>query len=291
MIKSMTAYARKTLSDSFGRLTIEIHSVNRKILDLSLHLPKEYLRFDMEIRKWLSKVLERGQITFRLTLQNEDIAQTVLPDQLKMLKEEWETICKHLGYDPQKMIDLRFLVEQLSVATAPELKDETDVQSVLKKGVEETLHTLMQMKETEGKALALDMQKRLALIEKNCAEIERKKEQPLAHYRKKMFDKFKELGHQHAEIEERITREVILLAEKMDVTEELVRLSTHISQFRSHLQSAEKSVGRTLEFLTQEMHREINTLGAKSADTEIAFHVVNIKSELDKIKEQVQNIE
>jgi uncharacterized protein (TIGR00255 family) len=114
---------------------------------------------------------------------------------------------------------------------------------------------------------------------------------PFDHYRKKLIERLKEMGHLHSEAEERIAREVVLLAEKMDVTEELVRLRAHIEQFRHHLFSPEKAVGRTLDFLTQEMHREINTLGSKSSDSDISLYVVKLKSELDKIREQVQNIE
>jgi uncharacterized protein (TIGR00255 family) len=147
------------------------------------------------------------------------------------------------------------------------------------------------MKETEGHVLATDIEKRLKIIEENIAGIEIKKEDPFVHYRKKLLERLKEIGHLHGEAEERVSREVALLADKMDVTEELVRLRAHLAQFRQHLFSTEKAIGRTLDFLTQEMHREINTLGSKSSDTAISLYVVRIKSELDKIREQVQNIE
>ena len=295
MIKSMTAYGRASVSAVQWRFVIEIHSVNRKMLDMSLYLPKDLLRFDIEIRKWLSQYLERGQITLRLTLQSEGGSNKLFSNysiQLKTLKEGWNKVASELGYDPEKMIDLSFLVSQLQMLPSFESKeDEETLKASLKAAVEVALQELMVMKETEGKTLALDIQKRLKLIEENIAAIELKKEFPLIHYRKKLIDRLKEVGHLHAEAEERIIREVALLAEKMDVTEELVRLRTHIEQFRQHLSLHEKAVGRTLDFLTQEMHREINTLGSKSADSEISLYVVKIKSELDKIREQVQNIE
>jgi uncharacterized protein (TIGR00255 family) len=295
MIKSMTAYSRASASSPLGRFVIEIHSVNRKMLDMSLYLPKDLLRFDIEIRKWLSQSLERGQITLRLTLQSEGAGYQLFSNyslQLKALKERWENLARELGYDPQKMIDLHFLVSQLQMIPPFESKEnEETLKTVLKEGVDLALQELMQMKETEGKTLALDIQKRLKIIEENIAAVELKKEFPLIHYRKKLIDRLKEIGHLHAEVEERIVREVAILAERMDVTEELVRLHTHIEQFRQYLFSHEKAVGRTLDFLTQEMHREVNTLGSKSADSEISLYVVKIKSELDKIREQVQNIE
>ncbi len=295
MIKSMTAYSRASASSSLGRLVVEIHSVNRKMLDVSVNLPKDLLRFDMDIRKWLSKSLERGQVTVRVTLQSEGSAgrsPSASFSQLKNLKEGWEKIASDLGYDPKTMIDLSFLMGQLQVSQGIESpQEEESIRDALKEAVEPALQDLMQMKETEGKTLALDIQKRLKLIEETVALVEAKKELPLVHYRKKLIERLKEVGQVHQEAEERIAREVVLLAEKMDVTEEIVRLHAHIEQFRHHLFSPEKAVGRTLDFLTQEMHREINTLGSKSSDSEISLHVVKMKSELDKIREQVQNIE
>ncbi len=295
MIKSMTAYSRASVTSPLGRFVIEIHSVNRKMLDMSLYLPKDLLRFDIEIRRWLSQLLERGQITLRLTLQSEGVSQKLFFNyslQLKALKEGWEKLALELGYEPQKTVDLHFLVSQLQMIPPSEAKeDEETLRVSLKDGVNLALQELMQMKEAEGKTLALDIQKRLKIIEESIAAVELKKGLPLVHYRKKLIDRMKEIGHLHAEAEERVVREVAILAEKMDVTEELVRLHTHIEQFRQYLFSHEKAVGRTLDFLTQEMHREINTLGSKSVDSEISLYVVKIKSELDKIREQVQNIE
>ena len=291
----MTAYSRASASSPLGRLVVEIHSVNRKMLDLSLYLPRELLRYDIEVRKWLSQWLERGQITLRLTVQSEGFSGKLFSNyslQLKALKDNWDKLAKELGYDPGKAIDLSFLVSQLQIVAAPDTKeDEEAVRAALKSIVDDALQELLKMKEMEGKTLALDVQKRLKIIEENIAAIELKKEQPLVHYRKKLGDRMKEIGHLQGEAEERILREVALLAEKLDVTEELVRLRTHIEQFRRHLASQERAIGRTLDFLTQEMHREINTLGSKSADSEISSYVIKVKSELDKIREQVQNIE
>jgi len=295
MIKSMTAYSRASVNSPLGRFVIEIHSVNRKMLDMSIYLPKDLLWFDIEARKALAKVLERGQVTLRLNVQSEGAGGKHFSNaaaQLKNLKEGWEKISSELGFDPKKEIDLPFLVTQLQTApTSLSKEDEEAIKASLNQVVETALQDLMQMKETEGKALSLDIQKRLKIIEENVAAVELLKEKPLTHFRQKLLERLKDLGSLSAEAEERIAREVVLLAEKMDVTEELVRLRAHIEQFRHHLASKERSIGRTLDFLTQEMHREINTLGSKSSDSEISLIVVQCKAELDKIREQVQNIE
>lgn len=295
MIKSMTAYSRMSASSPLGKFVIEIHSVNRKMLDMSLYLPKDLLRFDIELRKLMGQYLERGQVTLRLTMQGEGASSKLFShfsSQLKVLKEGWEKVARDLGYDPGKMVDLPFLVSQLSSMPPPESKeDEEAIAESLKSAVESGLKDLLKMKEKEGGVLAADLLKRLEMIEENASAVEQRKELPLEYYRKKLIERLQEIGQAAQEHEERILREVALMAEKMDITEELVRLRTHIGQFRNYLASKEKAVGRTLDFLTQEMHREINTLGAKSGDSEISAHVVKMKSELDKIREQVQNIE
>jgi uncharacterized protein (TIGR00255 family) len=295
MIKSMTAYSRAAASSSLGRLIVEIHSVNGKRLDLSVHLPKNLLSLDLDLRKWLSASLDRGQVTLRLTIQADGASPRALTgyyEQLKLLKKGWEKIAADLGYDSAQTIDLPFLVSQLHMGQGAETdEEEKGLKQALKEAVDEALADLMRMKETEGKTLAHDMQKRLKILEEGASAIEAKKELPLVHYQKKLIERFKEVGQVHQEAEERIAREIALLTEKMDVTEELVRLRAHCEQFRHHLSSAEKAVGRTLDFLTQEMNREINTLGSKSADSEISLYIVKMKGELDKIREQVQNIE
>ena len=291
----MTAYARASIDAPMGRIVVEIHSINRKMLDLSLYLPKDLLRFDIEMRKWIGRSLERGQVTLRLHVQSEGMGGRSFShtlSQLKSLKENWEEICHELHLDASKMLDLPFLVSQMQSVSSLESKEEEEsIKVLLQKAVDTALENLMQMKETEGKTLVLDIQKRLKIIEEHAAAIELKKELPLLHYQNKLIERLKSVGSIDAEAEERIAREVALLAEKMDVTEELVRLRSHMEQFRQDLLAPEKAVGRKLDFLSQEMHREINTLGSKSSDSEISLNVVKMKSELDKIREQVQNIE
>jgi uncharacterized protein (TIGR00255 family) len=289
----MTAYSRASAPSSLGRLVMEIQSVNRKMLDLTLQLPRDFLRFDIEMRKHLSTFLERGQVTLRLnieTAEGESGSVSNEVDALKGLKNRWEKICRELRYD-SKVLDLPFLVSQMSSTSTIGPQQEDLLRETLKGLITQALQSLMQMKCTEGEALASDIKARLKTLEEKLLLIEKKKELPLLHYKKKLEERFKEIASLSQEVEERIARELVMLAEKMDVTEEIVRLRAHIQQFYHHLASKEKSIGRTLDFLAQEMHREINTLGAKSSDSEIASWMIGMKSELDKIREQVQNIE
>ena len=288
----MTAYGRASDSFPFGKLVVEIQSVNRKMRDIQVYLPKDYLRFDIDVRKWISSEIERGQITVRVSLLSEGENKKFLQGQLAQLQElqlEWNHIASSLGYDPQESVDLRFLVSQLQEDAHFDFKEE-ECRTALQRIVHTALDALIQMKLVEGRALVFDIQKRLQLIEEQIAVIERKKEEPFTGYRKKITERLQEIESLTPELEERITREIIFLAERMDVTEELVRLHAHMGQFRQHLSSSDKAVGRTLEFLTQEMMREANTLGSKSMDTDISASVVLIKSEIEKIREQIQNI-
>lgn len=294
MSKSMTAYARVSSLSPLGTFVLELHSVNRKTLDLSLYLPKEFLRFDIDLRKWLSSQLERGQVTLKLHFSVEGLttpSSSLYRDQLKKLKTEWESVCKELGLDTSS-VDLLFLVSRIQPSMGLDSKEEERaLRAVLQESTERALVDLMQMKQVEGAVLAKDIEERLHSIEENLILVESRKEVPLASYRKKITERLREVSPLTAELEERIAREVALLAEKMDVTEEIVRLRAHIAQVRHHLLPSTRSVGKTLDFLAQEMNREMNTLGSKSQDSEISSLVIHMKSELDRIREQVQNIE
>jgi len=287
----MTAYGRAAIETPFGQWVIEIHSINRKMLDISIHLPRELLRFDTEIRKWITEAISRGQITVRVNSSFEGAAQASY-SVLSALKQFWEKIAKDLGYNPKEAVDLAFLTQQMHFLPQEVSKDqESQLLSALKQGVQETLKALIQMKEKEGGALEKDVEMRLKLIESTLAKISRRSPEVVERSREKMREKMKEIIPVLSEMEARLAQEVALLAEKLDITEELTRLDSHLQQFFERLKSGEKALGRTLDFLVQEMHREINTIASKSADAGISQEAITVKSELEKIREQIQNIE
>lgn len=292
MIKSMTAYGRATKSTSIGQWVLELHCVNRRMLDISMHLSKELLRFDIEIRKWVSALVSRGQVTVRVYLLQEAAMITQSSSSLKEMKSAWEKIAVELGYDPKDCVSLSFLANQLSsYPTQSSIEDEQEILNVLKHLFQEASVQVLKMKETEGKALAEDIRNRLKIMEESFRLIGALAPDAAERYRNKLQERIQEVCTSGAECDERILREVAIYAERLDITEELTRLHSHLEQFRSLLDSDEKSVGRTLDFLTQEMNREINTIASKSAETEISRLVVMCKSELEKIREQTQNIE
>ena len=280
--RSMTAYGRAQHHSKLGRWTVDIHSVNRKGLDLNIALPQTMLFLDGDVRKWISEAAERGQVSVRISFEFLELEEAI--DSLQEQQKKWQKIAKALGY-PASSIDLRFLVDRLNPSQVP--VEEKALKADLQKAWEIAVKNWIVMKEKEGKALVHDIEKRTKHIEEELKKI--LKWQPLLQerYRKKLQERMKDIQVE----EDRLLREAALLADKADITEEITRLHSHLEQMDEYLRSKEKSVGRTLDFLAQEMGREIGTLMAKAGDTDISKVAITIKSEVEKIREQVQNIE
>ena len=287
MIKSMTGYARSSKSLAGGRVVLEIHCVNKRALEFNVNLPRSYLYYDLLLRDWLRQEISRGQVTVRLHFERSEKGEKEgLPSQhsLKQLKERWEKTAASLGYDPKRDVTLSFLLEQLPSALREELSEKE-----LKEMVKEALADLSTMKEKEGVALEKDIGKCLEQMRKTLKVVEKGASKGVQRFEERLKEKIE--AFHTGDFEEKLAREVVLFADKVDVNEEIVRLNSHFDQVEIYLKGKEKSVGRTLEFLTQEMHRELNTLSAKVADSDLVHKVVGMKNELGKIREQVQNIE
>lgn len=283
----MTAFGQANSPEFDGcNWQIEIHSVNRKVLDIQVNMPREFLQFDLEIRKMIADKIKRGQITVKVVLKRaKAVAANV--KSLKALKTHWEKIAKELGYK-KEAIDLTFLLTQ-STNTPIEMES-TKQQTSLYQTLEKALKHLLHMKEEEGITLSKDLEKRLKILSSTVQKMEKISEQTPEKFRIKLVERMEE-ALKHKIEDERIFREVALFAEKVDITEELVRLKSHIEQSLKLLHSPEDGVGRTLEFLMQEILRETNTIGAKSTSLEISELIIFSKIELEKIREQLQNIE
>lgn len=287
MTRSMTAYSRATSNEVEGlKWIVEIHSVNRKALDLNLYLTRELLSLDLELRKMIGQALQRGQVNVKINFDRgkESLAGVPL---LKKLKGQWEKTAKELGFSKDE-ITLSFLLQQMDQVSLDAFGSK--IQTELKKTVKEALAALIKMKETEGKALAGDILKRIKTLKENLRSIESFSVKAPENYREKLLLRLQALLKEPLD-DERILREIALFAEKVDITEEITRLKSHFSQFEELLKSKEDSVGRTLDFLVQEILREINTISSKSSELSITQLAIASKAELEKIREQVQNIE
>ncbi len=288
MLRSMTGFGRAVLDASLGRFTVEIQSVNRKYLEIFVSAPKEFGQFEHEVRKWVLEAVSRGQISVRIYFDPSTGAiRELLPDtkMLKELKKEWERVAKEAGIDPQD-VDLPFLMQYLPVQSKA-VKDE-DLKE-LNRCIQEAISSLMDMKLAEGKALSADLATRIKELERMIGDVKKHAPDATQKMKAKLFEKMEEMLKLGPEVEERLLREVALFAEKVDISEEITRFRSHIEQFKKLLK--EEIVGRKMDFLLQEMGREINTIGSKSMDARISYTVVSVKSELEKIREQVQNIE
>lgn len=284
---SMTGFGRALLETPFGQLLVEIQSVNRKHLDISTFLPPLFTPFETEIRKWISEEIERGQVTVRVRLHSQE---QQLPDLafLQALKVEWKKRAQALQ-TPSEEITLSFLLQHAGNSSPIETASEEHL-VILKKCVKLALKSLLQMKKTEGEALLSDLTTRLAQLVRNIDTFEREAPIGVKRLREKLQQRILDLFPPGIEAEERVLREAALLAEKADITEEVTRLRSHCNQFLLLLQSKENK-GRKFDFLIQEMARETNTIGAKSTEIGAIHLVVEMKGELEKMREQVQNLE
>lgn len=294
MFKSMTAYGRSNLKLEVGHIVVEIQSVNRKHLEVAVVLPTELEHFDIEVKKWLSTSVFRGHITVKIFASFENkVPFKVLPNLplAKQAKQAWDQIADHLQISNGDF-DLSMLVNIKDILIIEENVEYEEVYGkFLKQAVDLALKNFMHMKLQEGAVLQTDIAARLVKIYNIIKMIEGRTPYATQRYREKLLARLEQIVPGYVENEERVLREVALFAEKIDITEELTRFLCHVVRFEEVMQSDAPAVGKTLEFILQELNREVNTIGNKSSDLEIARHVIDIKSELERIREQIQNIE
>lgn len=288
-MSSMTGFGRALCDAPLGRIVVEIQSVNRKYLEIFVSLPKEYSRFELDVRKKISEKVSRGQVTIRIHLfQAPAAAALVQPDfeVLKRLKEHWTDLARRLGYSSED-VNLPFLLQVLPPMKQEESSDEDF--KPLDSALEEALEAFLKMKRTEGKALIHDISERLKLMSRTIDEIEDSASDAALKMKKKLQERIVEAAP-HLNADDRVLREIAIFAEKVDISEELTRFRSHVVQFYDLLKE-KAGIGRKMDFLVQEMGREINTIGSKSVEAKISHSVVSVKAELEKVREQIQNIE
>lgn len=294
MLKSMTAYGRGTINLPIGQFVVEIQSVNRKHLEIQAILPRELSQFDVELKKWVSLHVGRGQLTLKVYVTYHGPAPFIVKPNLSLahqLKEAWDQIATDLNVKEYNF-DLSLLSRTEGLLSFEENRDEEEnYRQALKQAFDEAFKGFLQMKSLEGAVLQKDILQRLKKMGHAMKAIEEKAPFATSRYREKLMARLEEVLPGRIENEDRILKEVALFAEKIDIAEEITRFNCHLTQFEELMASKEISVGKTLEFLLQELNRETNTIGSKSSELEIARAVIEIKSELERIREQIQNIE
>jgi uncharacterized protein (TIGR00255 family) len=295
MLRSMTAYGKSCLSTPTGTFSVEIHSVNRRHLDLHCHLPTGCACFESKIRNLISNVIQRGNVQYRLRIvpSEESCAQIqVNRPLLKALKQEWQEIASVLGYSPSVPLPVELIAERPDLFLQNDISiNDADLWESIQQVTSAALEQLISDKEREGQILAQAITSIHGHLVDLLAQLQGLLPQAIANYKQRLHEKL------HAELpesllqDERLLREVCIFAEKADVAEEVARFQAHLDQLAHLLIPGNGGAGKPLEFLLQEMVREINTLGAKSSDINVIQLTLLMKGEIEKIREQVQNIE
>ena len=292
MIKSMTGFGQGEAADAGYAVQVEIKSVNHRYLDLFFRIPKQYSQLEETLRTVITGRLARGRVEVTLSVEEFGDQERIVQINNALLKgylQALRTIQSELGSEDKiQLSDILVLPGLLEVDEPP--LDWDNLQQLVAQAANAALDGLEAMREAEGRRLCADLEEKLLQVEKLRADVAGIAPQVVVDYRKRLRERLGELLDGTTLTEERFLGEVAIFADRCSIDEELVRLASHIQEFKETLKS-HASVGRKLDFLIQEMNREVNTIGSKANNVRIAASVVSMKSELEKIREQVQNIE
>ncbi|MDP3980204.1 MAG: YicC/YloC family endoribonuclease [Chlamydiota bacterium] len=291
MIRSMTGFGRCERNLDNARIVFEIYAVNKKNIEINFNLPKIWVSFENEFLRAIQNQIHRGKINvtmeyFPKTLMGEFCINLELA---KQYKEILQNIISSLNLRDD--VHLKDILSNKDILMYQKKEDiSQDDCNCAKEVLQGALEQFLNMRQTEGLNLHKDLSERCDHIIQRLESIKSLAPQSNARYEERLRKRLQELFTSKEELDVRLIREVALMSERVDITEEIVRMKSHLEQFESTLQ-LDGSVGRILDFILQELLREINTMGAKSDDMQISKLVIDIKNELDKIREQVQNVE
>jgi uncharacterized protein (TIGR00255 family) len=288
----MTGYGRGEVDHGGLKFSVELNSVNRKQSDIVVNLPRDLAELEPRIRQTINEKISRGRMNVLVTLQESANGARKLALDTSLARSYHDamlTLQKELSAPGE--ITIGTILQAPGVMRSPEhTLDGEQAWPALEQALAVALGDLVKMREREGKHLAKDLIHRLKVLRKKIKEIRALYPDVVKKYRTALLERIEKAGLNLPIEDERLLKEVTFFADRSDISEELTRLESHLAQFAHHLRKNEP-VGRTLEFITQEIFRELNTLGAKSNDAAISQHVVACKSELEKIREQIQNLE
>ncbi len=297
MIKSMTGFGRGEYTDEVSRVTVEIRAVNHRYLDIFVKMPRKYAFAEDRIKSAIKEKVHRGKVEVNVSVDNigQSDSDVMLDKDLaakyyKALTELSETF--EIGELMGPSLGLLAKMPEVIKTVAAE-EDEEAVTGRLISATGKALEDFCSMREAEGKKLAADLSMRADTVENIRRNIEKRAPEVEREYAEKFKARVEELLEGVYEVpEERVALEAAIFADKANITEELVRLESHVSQLRGFLASdGSDAIGKKIDFLIQEMNREANTIGSKSNDREITSMMLDLKAEIEKIREQVQNIE
>lgn len=289
----MTGFGRCEVSDGERKFTVEMKGVNHRYLDANIRMPKKLNFFESAIRNLLKKSVQRGKVDIFITYEDLSESQVSLKYNEK-LAEEYLTYFKKMeeSFSLENDIRVSTLSRYPEVLTMEEqLMDEEELWNGLKKALDGAIKQFVETRALEGENLKTDIINKLDGMLKLVDVIEERSPQIVAEYREKLETKVHELLEDTQIEEGRIAAEVVIFADKICTDEEVVRLRSHILHMKETLQSEESGIGRKLDFIAQEMNREANTILSKANDLEISNIGIDLKTEIEKVREQIQNIE
>ena len=293
MIRSMTGFGHGEVSnDKNQKVTVEMKSVNHRYCDISLKLPKKLAMFEANIRNIMKEYASRGKIDIYVSY--EDLSETAVSLHYNQaMAAEYMQVFKKMqeDFNIETKITAEALAKYPEVVTIEEVQQDEEVWwELLEAALRQAAEKFVETRTIEGANLKRDLLGKLDQMAADVAFIEERSPQIIAEYRAKLEEKVKEFLEDSAIEENRIAAEVTLYADKIAVDEEIVRLQSHISSMTDVLESDE-SIGRKLDFMAQEMNREANTILSKSSDVDLADHAIELKTNVEKVREQIQNIE
>lgn len=292
-LKSMTGFGRGESAVKNRQWTVEVRCVNNRFLDPKVKLPRDYTLLEEKIRKMIGEFHQRGRVDLNISVNGDfsDLVHIRVDQELaSAYKISLESMAADLGVDCK--------LDAAALAAYPEVivreqkqEDLSSIEPYVEEAVRKALENCLQMREQEGRALKEDLQSRLRHFANICAAVEERIPDLLKEREKSLKERLDKLLDTTGIDPMRLAQEVAVLADKTDVTEELVRIKSHVKQFEEIIGSSNEAVGRKLDFLIQEFLREVNTIASKINDADIAHQTVELKSELEKMREQIQNIE
>ncbi len=294
MVKSMTGFGRSEYTDDKRVITVEIKSVNHRYCDISVRMPRRYSFAEEKIKSTVKETVRRGKIEVSVMVENtadDDVNIKLNTAIAKQYVDSLNELKSALGMDDP--IRLEYIASMPDVLkSVPDVEDEDEITRLLCSVVADAVKRHDEMRCIEGEKLSEDILMRGGLIAGLVKEIEERSPETVKEYAEKLKARITEMiGGSIVATEERILLEAAVFADKVNVTEETVRLASHIQQLENIITKSSQPDGKKLDFLVQEMNREANTIGSKANDIEITNRVLAIKSEIEKIREQVQNIE
>ena len=292
MIKSMTGYGKSELEVDLRRYQVEIKSVNHRYLDISVKMPKQISYLEEEIKRKISEKIKRGKLDVFITFENNSIKGKEIKINTEIAREYIKELRK-LASEENLLdnIEVTEITKYPDVLSIQNLEDDDTIKNELLKTVEEATSNLVKMRETEGNRISKDLLNRISKIQQKVIKISSLSTGLIEEYVVKLEGRIKDLIKDKEIDESRLAQEVIIYADKCSIEEEVTRLNSHIFQFEKQIKDSQDAIGKKLDFMIQEMNRETNTIGSKANNLEITNGVIDIKTELENIREQVQNIE